>query len=432
MKKAEKIFVGIFWLLVVFVVSGLFYQFAFADVVYYQQSDDSVSTSTPPSAEILIGSFNNSVERDFSSASLKIRMKNATGFCHNNGNFVSVKTDLGVYKFGWNSFADLQDGSDNFTDVFATTTHLDATGGSFVLPIGSYEVFYSSQCNNGDVYEIAQDVFHQFYGVILDAGSFDDPYSISDSTRITSVVSPLDNTTEPDVDVTFDFDFFYNDTLDPDLTQACARLDNVSLGTDLEPLCTPLIISGNGSFQVTATLIAGNSYYWRPSLETEDFDPIKRVSGGLYLFGVISPPSLYQTLFPLTEDQATSTIQFNLLQFLNPAELLFTKFPFNWAVEIVGIFASTTSASTTAELPEVALDFSEYPNTLLAQYLPTATTSHAAALRYEVFSTTTLANLMIQVPALNTARSALAAILWFGLAIMAFRSVEDLFSKSET
>lgn len=124
-------------------------------------------------------------------------------------------------------------------------------------------------------------------------------------TRITAINNPLSGSLQPTTTVTFNFDYFFNDTTDYGVyTHTTAFITDLTIGTTVPMYAQEILASGGGNYTATTTLTQGHYYMWQPKM----YGATSTILGNLQTFDVVTysgqmsfiPPTGTSTIGELT------------------------------------------------------------------------------------------------------------------------------------
>lgn len=226
--------------------------------------------------------------------------------------------------------------------------------------------------------------------------------------RIIRSNGPLNGALTVSTEVLFDFDYYYNDIADPNISIAGAEISNLTAGITLVPLEDTIITSGESNFSQIVSLSEANLYLWRPYLRTSTSTEF--IYGDWYSFDVVSASaSSSQYIDPFTGLPLVSTSTYfgDLLNF--PSRLT-QKAPFSYFYEIKGIFDSFSGEDETGAFPSITLDLS----------------SSSIPFSIEIFSQSTIDNSFLPSGFISTLRTLMVASMWLSFSIMVFFTIKRL------
>jgi len=234
------------------------------------------------------------------------------------------------------------------------------------------------------------------------------------NTRIIQRTSPVDGSTTPTSQVTFSYDYFFNDnTHFGVLDQACIQVTNVSIGQTLVPVCETISASGQSTFSEVVGLTQEQSYIWKPYL-TSSTTTAGRIYGTGGWFDVVQAP-VTQSLIPPTDATSTPAIQsfFNGMQ-----NIILGVPPFSYWVQVRSIMASSTSLLTgTSTLP-----------VFVFQVGATTTPIHVSI---NVFTAESVTKLIPQT-FWDSAKVLMGLVMWVMFGLMIYHEVDRRFSRAHS
>jgi hypothetical protein len=149
------------------------------------------------------------------------------------------------------------------------------------------------------------------------------------TTEIISQNSPSNGSTTGSDVVTFDFDYFYNDTTHPNITIAGVEIRDFTDGVEYIPLEESIVASGESNFSESTNLTSGNLHGWRPYLRNPS--GTEWIRGSWYSFDVETMSGEWSPLEGDFGSTSTSTI---LARFFNMDSKLAEKWPFAYLYDI--------------------------------------------------------------------------------------------------
>jgi len=214
---------------------------------------------------------------------------------------------------------------------------------------GTYYFLLSSQNDGSNTYDPDNDIGYYVWTVsncsTACVWTTDEISAQATSTRITSIISPVNNTTLPTTLATFSFRFWNGE---PVYDRYGFELRDITGNFQYISKESSILASGFSTVSTTTSVTANHFHMWRAYL--------KDTSTGSYIysnwnsFEVVGSSASSSPLLS-GNDYATSTNGF--LEFLNVPELLKTKAPFaylplmwNTLTQTSGIATSTVATST--------------------------------------------------------------------------------------
>jgi len=255
------------------------------------------------------------------------------------------------------------------------------------------------------------------YFVITGTLTTEVPANYSNS-YITGINSPTNYSTTASTSVSFSFGWF-NTSLEG-YSLAGIRLSNTTKGQSiLVPEKSALATTG--TYTQSMTLISGDSYSFKPYLRSATSTGY--VYGPTYYFNVVSAAHSMSTVSGMTVSGSTSTPD-DLLQSFSIGDYIMQKFPFNWVTGIAAVIGVMQSQTSTTSLPTMSVNFG-YLTTLNA-----FSTSTPINTTIDYMSTSTWTQLAA-IPAIQTGRTLVSGMLWFGLVIFGVREARGVFRKAQ-
>jgi len=326
----------------------------------------------------------------------------------------------------------------------ATTTRPDEYGGAFtdttaLDPTKYYGIVFRQNVSSGTFIH-GEDTGSFGWECVPHAFSCDStfkaPYYVfhtavagsGSGSYVSAINSPANGENTPTVNVTFDFDYYFDSTVDfGRLTQVCARIWNETIQQSLIPVCEDITSSGAANFSQVVTLTPNMFYLWRPSIQNEDGSEV--VFGDFQSFTVVTNPGGFSVL-PTDDSAASTTIQGlpGIVQGLVQGFL--RKWPFSWIDETTTLLIELTATTTVYEFDAVVYDPTSM-DLMVWESFPDAT-STAAGLGVEtswtLFSTTTLQQ-VADLPVWTAVRTLGSWILWLGLIFSIISGIFSYFRK---
>lgn len=311
---------------------------------------------------------------------------------------------------GWNYFdypsgAELQDfGNDmRFRMIRVTGTALITvltTSFATAPPTQNYRAIFNG--GSPDSYPTVR-----VYGINLD-----DPIPGGTQTRIVSQDSPTNGETTASEVVSFQFDYFNNDTDELPVIYAGIDVKDMTAGYEYAPVEQDIIISGIGSFSTLLNLEENHLHLWRPYLRNASSTRI--VYGQWYSFDVVGPSAPFESFIDPETGLPINASSTSFWDFLNVPNLLKTKAPTGYIYQIGTIISETNDISATTT-PTLTLDF------------VTASSSITALQNVEVFSYDIVTEL-IPPSVIVILRTLMVAVLYIALAMGIIHHSHNMFS----
>jgi len=253
--------------------------------------------------------------------------------------------------------------------------------------------------------------------------------SSATSTSIVSLNTPMNNSTAPSSrEVTFDVDYFFNSANDfGNYDEICIYINQYagSSPQSFNPICQTIQASGAASISGIRIVPDDGLFSWHARiLGTNGYSDI--VSQTQYFKGYgwdasgTATSTVPVTFFPTTDDQATSTLPFNLALFNGFVTTLASKFPINWFYEFADVMFSLKDVDTATSFQPATIDFTDIDFQLDdTDYSPGEMTGQSMA-EFQVFSTTTIAT-VAAIPGWDTLRQIMAWIVYMSGAFACYR-----------
>jgi len=174
------------------------------------------------------------------------------------------------------------------------------------------------------------------------------------NTRIISQDEPDNGDLTSDDIVSFQFDYYNNDTDDVPVTVAGVDVRDVTSAFQYAPLESDISASGQSSFSQILDLTEGHFHMWRPYLRNASSTRI--IYGSWYSFDVVSYSGEFDPL-DSDPDTATSTLSaLALSKFFSQQGYLASKFPFAYFYDMAGIVGTLTTDDTEDSFPTLTLN----------------------------------------------------------------------------
>lgn len=336
------------------------------------------------------------------SATWRLRIRNAA-------NTLATTSAAATMTTGWNYFdIDPQTLSTYGNDmrIFVERASGSGTMSSFVTsfptasPTQNYRVFHTS--GSQDAYPVMR-----IYGLNLD-----DPSEGGIITRIISQDSPANGDTTSSNIVSFEFDFYNNDTDEQPMAYAGIDVRDMTVAYEYAPVEQDIIISGIGSFSTIMNLEENHLHLWRPYLRNSDSTRI--VYGQWYSFDVVGPSAPFESFIDPETGLPINATSTSFWDFLNVPNLLKTKAPTGYIYQIGTMFSEISNIPSTTT-PSLTLSF------------VAATSSMTTFQNVEVFSYDTVTQ-FIPDPMIVILRTLMVATLYIGLAFGIIHNSHNMFS----
>jgi len=176
------------------------------------------------------------------------------------------------------------------------------------------------------------------------------------STRIISPYTPAIGSTAASTTVGFSFPYYFNCTTSYGVYDSLiVDIKDLTNGDTISDVLPQAInICGQSTFYGTTTgLIAGHLYFWRPRMFSEATSTA--ILGDYYSLNVLYPSASSTPFVGATVGTSTLVDSTQLLSFLNVPNLLATRVPFAYIVQIRDLFYYAITSSSTATIPSGAV-----------------------------------------------------------------------------
>jgi len=245
------------------------------------------------------------------------------------------------------------------------------------------------------------------YGI--DAGTVIEGGTVS---RIVSQNSPTNGDTTSSGVVTFDFDYYNNDTDDELLTVAGVDIRDMTTSFEYAPLEQDILISGGGSFSQIANLEHNHLHLWRPFLRNASSTRI--IYGTWHSFDVVGPSAPFESYIDPETGLPLNASSTSFWDFLNVPELLKTKAPTGYIYQIGSIINSISDIAATST-PTLTMSF-------------VGTSSNITQLKNVPMFSYTLVTQLIPPSMITILRGIMLAVLYIGLAFGIIHHSHNMFS----